>query len=223
MESKKTPQTDLTRWSSTFTNLGLVISISAVLVAFEWKAYDDFKIKDFSNQSEVWDLPEIPNTIQEPPVPPIQVPVEIIIEPDEKFIDEKTNQIFDIDYNESEELPEIVLSAPPIIDDPDEIKDFVDKQASFVGGMEAWYKYLQKNLTYPNQARRMGIEGTVIVRFIVNTDGSIQDVEVLRGIAGGCDEIAKKVIEESPNWNPGINKDRPVRSRMTMPIRFKLN
>jgi protein TonB len=69
----------------------------------------------------------------------------------------------------------------------------------------------------------MGIEGTVILRFVVNTDGSIQDVEVLRGIGGGCDEIAKKVINDSPKWNPGISRDRAVRSRMTMPIRFSLN
>jgi protein TonB len=63
----------------------------------------------------------------------------------------------------------------------------------------------------------------VIVRFVINTDGSIQDIEVLRGIGGGCDEIAKIVIDNSPNWNPGISRDRPVRSRMTMPIRFRLN
>lgn len=89
--------------------------------------------------------------------------------------------------------------------------------------MNAWYAYLKKNLTYPGQARRMGIEGSVIVRFVVNTDGTIQDVEIVRSIGGGCDEIAMKVIINSPSWNPGITQNRPVRSRMTMPIQFRLD
>jgi periplasmic protein TonB len=221
MELKKNPRSDLKKWSSTFTNLGLVLSISALLVAFEWKAYDDFQLKDFNSSSEIWDMPEIPITIQAPPPPPEQAP-EITIKPDDEKID-KIEMIIDIDAPINTPLPVIELTEPPIIDDPDEIKDFVEKQASFKGGMEAWYAYLKKTLYYPSQARRMGIEGTVIVRFIVNTDGSIQNVEVLRGIGGGCDEIAKNVIENSPNWNPGISKDRPVRSRMTMPIRFRLD
>jgi protein TonB len=221
MELKKNPSSDLKKWSSTFTNLGLVVSISALLVAFEWKAYDDFQLKNFSSSPEIWDMPEIPITIQAPPPPPEQAP-EITIKPDDEKID-KIEMIIDIDAPINTPLPVIELTEPPIIDDPDEIKDFVEKQASFKGGMEAWYAYLKKNLNYPSQARRMGIEGTVIVRFIVNTNGSIQNVEILRGIGGGCDEIAKNVIENSPNWNPGISKDRPVRSRMTMPIRFRLD
>ena len=223
MEQKKNPRSDLKKWSSAFTNFGLVLSMSVVLVAFEWKAYDDFQIKDLSSQSELWDLPDIPITIQNPPPPPIQVPIEIIVKPDTDLIIKKSELIIDIDYKENTILPDIVIAEPPIIETPDEIKDFVEKQASFKGGMEAWYAFLQKNLSYPSQARRIGIEGSVIVRFVVNTDGSIQDVEVVRGIGGGCDEIAKKVIESSPNWNPGIHKDRTVRSRMTMPIRFKLD
>lgn len=69
----------------------------------------------------------------------------------------------------------------------------------------------------------MGIEGTVIVVFLVNTDGSIQDVEVLRGIGGGCDEEAVKVVQNAPKWEPGKQRGRPVRTRMRLPIRFRLN
>jgi protein TonB len=220
MELKKNPRSDLKKWSSAFTNLGLVVSVSVVLAAFEWKAYDDFQLKDFSSSSEIWDMPEIPITLQTPPSPPEQAP-ELIIKPDDEKIDE-IELIIDIDAPINTPLPAIELTKPPIIDDPDIIIDFVEKQASFKGGMDAWYVYLKKHLSFPSQARRMGIEGTVIVRFVVNTDGSIQNVEVLRGI-GGCDEIAENVIKNSPNWNPGISKDRPVRSRMTMPIRFRLD
>ncbi|MFN5463094.1 MAG: energy transducer TonB, partial [Bacteroidota bacterium] len=91
------------------------------------------------------------------------------------------------------------------------------------GGMSAWNKYLSDNLKYPTQARRMGVEGTVIVVFVVNTDGSIQDVEVLRGIGGGCDEEAVKVVKNAPKWDPGKQRGRAVRTRMRLPIRFKLS
>ena len=199
-----------------------------MLLAFEYKAYEDFQLKNISSTSEIWDLPEIPNTIQIPPPPPPEQVPEFIIKPNDEPLD-KIELTIDVDLDPSTPLPVIELTEPPIIDDPDdpddpdEIKEFVEKQASFKGGMDAWYGYLKKNLTYPSPARRIGIEGTVIIRFVVNTDGSIQDVEVLRGIGGGCDEIAKHVILNSPSWNPGISRDRPVRSRMTMPIRFRLD
>jgi protein TonB len=222
MELKKNHRLDLKKWSTAFTNFGLILSITLVLVAFEWKAYDNFEIKDFTGNSETWDIPEVPITIQTPPPPP-SIPIEIIVKPDDIEIDIKADLLIDIDFNEKKAPVEIILEGPPTIEIPDEIIDFVELQASFKGGMDAWYTYLKKNLTYPSQARRMAIEGTVIIRFVVNTDGSIQDVEVLRSIGAGCDEVAKKVIEKSPSWNPGIVRGRPVRSRMTMPIRFRLN
>ena len=98
----------------------------------------------------------------------------------------------------------------------------VDVYPEFPGGMEAWNEYLRKNLKYPTQARRMGIEGTVYVVFVVNTDGTVQDVELLRGIGGGCDEEALRVVKGAPKWTPGKQRGRPVRVRMRLPIRFKL-
>jgi protein TonB len=88
--------------------------------------------------------------------------------------------------------------------------------------MSGWNKDLSDNLKYPTQARRMGVEGTVIVVFVINTDGSIQDVEVLRGIGGGCDEEAVKIVKGAPKWEPGKQRGKPVRTRMRLPIRFKL-
>lgn len=105
---------------------------------------------------------------------------------------------------------------------PDQIFDVVETQPNPPGGQAGWNKYLSDNLKYPTQARRMGIEGTVIVVFVINTDGTVQDVEVLRGIGGGCDEEAVKVVKSSPTWNPGMQKGKAVRTRMRLPIRFKL-
>ncbi|GAA0879981.1 hypothetical protein GCM10009119_29510 [Algoriphagus jejuensis] len=106
--------------------------------------------------------------------------------------------------------------------DGKEIFDVTEVQPNPPGGMEGWSQYLGSNLSYPNQARQMGIEGTVIVLFLINSDGSVSNVEVLRGIGGGCDEEAVRVVENSPKWVPAQQKGQVVNSRMRLPVRFKL-
>ena len=78
-------------------------------------------------------------------------------------------------------------------------------------------------MTYPAQAKSLGIEGTVIVVFVVNADGSLSDVEVLRGIGGGADEAAVRVVQNSPDWTPGKQRGNAINTRMRLPIRFKLD
>lgn len=223
MELKKNPKSDLKRWSGTLFNLGLAVSLGAVLVAFEWKANEKVVIQDFAGMEDDWDILDIPITDQSPPTPPPPAPIEVVIKPDDIVIDDIDLKTIDINTTETSVIPVVEITAPPVIETADVINDFVEVQATFKGGMDAWYAYLKKNLDYPSQARRMGTEGVVIVRFVVNTDGSIQDLEFLRTIGSGCDEEAKEVIENSPNWTPGRISGRAVRSRMTMPIRFRLN
>lgn len=98
----------------------------------------------------------------------------------------------------------------------------VEQQAEFEGGIEKFYDYVMTNLKYPAQAKRLGIEGKVYVEFVVERDGSITDVKVLRGIGAGCDAEALKVIKESPNWNPGTQMGKEVRVRRVIPITFRL-
>ncbi len=90
------------------------------------------------------------------------------------------------------------------------------------GGMDGWFTHIATNLKYPTTARTKKIEGTVILKFIIEKDGSISETQVLRGIGGGCDEEALRVLKLSPNWTPGIKDDQPVRTEMRLPIRFKL-
>ncbi len=104
-----------------------------------------------------------------------------------------------------------------------EIFDVVETAPNPQGGMEGWTKYLSENLSYPAQARKMGIEGTVYVSFVVEEDGTIQGAEILRGIGGGCDEAALKVIRNAPDWEPGKQRGQNVNVRMRVPIRFKLS
>ena len=104
----------------------------------------------------------------------------------------------------------------------DQIFDVVENQPNPPGGMSGWNQYLAQSIQYPAEARRMGIEGTVILVFVVGTDGSLSDVEILRGIGGGADEESIRVVQNSPNWEAGTQGGRAVKTRMRLPIRFKL-
>ncbi|PZX47779.1 M56 family metallopeptidase [Algoriphagus chordae] len=115
------------------------------------------------------------------------------------------------------------ITARKLGKDGETVFDVVEKQPNPPGGMSGWNEYLRNNLTYPEQARKLGIEGTVIVAFIVNADGSLSDFEILRGIGGGADEEAIRAVQNSPDWTPGSQKDKVINTRMRLPIRFKLN
>jgi periplasmic protein TonB len=224
MELKKTPKADLTKKSGMFLNLGLLVSVGLVLFAFEYKSYDDRNLKDFGSLTdEIEELLDIPVTEQPPPPPPpIEQPI-IQEVPDEVKIEEKIEVNFDLDVKEDMVVKEVVIKdVPVVVEKADEIFDVVENNPNPPGGMSGWNKYLSDNLKYPTQARRMGIEGTVYVAFVVNTDGSIQDVQVIRGIGGGCDEEAIRVVSAAPRWEPGKQRGKPVRVRMRLPIRFKL-
>lgn len=90
------------------------------------------------------------------------------------------------------------------------------------GGMEGFTKYMIENLKYPAAAKEANIQGMVMVTFVVRADGSVDTIEVLRGIGGGCDEEAVRVVAESGKWTPGKNGGKAVPTQMTLPVQFKL-
>ena len=92
----------------------------------------------------------------------------------------------------------------------------------FDGGMDALYKYLTENLRYPEQAKVDKIQGRVLIRFVVMNDGSIVNVEVARGIGGGCDEEAVRVVKAMPKWKPAVSDGKAVNVQYALPITFKL-
>jgi periplasmic protein TonB len=96
-------------------------------------------------------------------------------------------------------------------------------QASYTGGMEAMYRFIRSKIHYPASARRMGLEGTVYVSFVIGRDGKVTRVEVIKGLSPDCDKEAARVIALLPGWNPGRQNDVPVMVRMTLPIKFALD
>ena len=104
----------------------------------------------------------------------------------------------------------------------EEVFEITEIQPKPAGGMEGWMNYLAESLKYPEEAKERGIEGTVVMAFIVNSDGTISDIETLRGIGGGCDQEAMRVIQNAPKWTPGQLGGKAVRVRMRLPLQFKL-
>ncbi|PKO97844.1 MAG: hypothetical protein CVU14_09205 [Bacteroidetes bacterium HGW-Bacteroidetes-9] len=106
--------------------------------------------------------------------------------------------------------------------DEQEIFTVVEESPQYPGGEEARVKFLQDNLRYPDKAREDGIQGTVYISFVVETDGAITDIRVLRGIGSGCDEEAVRAIKKMPRWIAGKQRGKPVRVQFNMPIVFTL-
>lgn len=98
----------------------------------------------------------------------------------------------------------------------------VEEMPSFPGGDAERNKFLAENIQYPQQATENGIQGTVYVSFVVDSKGNVTDVKVLRGIGGGCDEEAVRVVKMMPQWHPGKQNGKQVRVLFNMPIYFKL-
>jgi len=112
-----------------------------------------------------------------------------------------------------------VVEAAP---EPEKVFTVVEQQPEFPGGTTEMYKYLSKNIKYPSAASRANVSGRVFLSFVVNTDGSIQDVSVLKGLGFGCDEEAIRVVKAMPKWKPGKQSGRAVRVKYNLPINFQL-
>ncbi|GAB3300773.1 energy transducer TonB [Hymenobacter tenuis] len=112
----------------------------------------------------------------------------------------------------------VELPAAPAVNQP---FVHVEVMPEFAGGVAALTKYLQRQLHYPPQALKAGVEGKVYISFTVNADGSITDVDVLKGLGYGTDEEASRVIRQMPAWKPGYQNNHPVRVRYTLPITFQ--
>ena len=208
-------------------SIGLCISLLFVITAFEWKFYDRGQIMDLGTlDSEFEDVMEIPPT-QQPPPPIQRIEQPKIIEvPDEEEILEEIKIDLDIEMTEEQVIEQRIFEDVGLEEKEEEVADeiftIVENQPEPVGGMKAFYEYVAKNLKYPQVARRNNIEGREYIEFVVEKDGSLTDVKILKGIGGGCDEEAVRIIQNAPKWIPGKQRARPVRVKMVLPILFQL-
>ncbi len=222
MIEKKSKKADLSKKTGLYMTIGLVVSLLLVITAFEWRFYDDGALADLGHVTDDFvEMLDIPQTEQPPPPPPkIQQP-EIIEVPDEEIIEEIEVDL-DVEITEDKVIEEIIFEEPIEEEDADQIFLIVEEEAEPVGGYRAFYKFVYDHLKYSTQARRMGIEGRVTVQFVVEKDGSLSEIIIMKGIGAGCNVETIRVIASSPKWKPAKQRGNPVRVRRALPINFKL-
>ena len=200
-----------------FIELGLVASLLLVIGAFRANYNADRTVDFTSSPVDVVPLVPVPPTDLAPkPPPPPRPQIPIVVPDDEELVD----VVIEINPPIDPEDPERVdPGPPPVPDDPVESPIFVvvEDLPAPIGGMSSIFE----RLVYPEIARKAGIEGRVIVQFVVEKDGSVSNAEVLKGIGGGCDEAALKAITET-RFTPGMQRKKPVRVRMTIPVVFRI-
>jgi protein TonB len=229
METIKSVKADLENKRMIFREIGLIAALLVVFVAFNLKT--NTKENSSLDYTYETDIAEeiIPVTVQEtkppPPAPPPMQTTKITIVDNDVEIDDEIDLNVEIDQETAVEeyVPYVpVEEEEEEVIESDQIFVVVESMPEFPGGYGALMEYLQQNLKYPSIAKEMGIKGRVFLSFVVEIDGSVTDVRVLRGIGGGCDEEAVRVVEKMPKWKPGLQRNRPVRVQFNLPVKFTL-
>lgn len=225
MEEKKSPKANLENKKLMFTQIGLIISLLVAWLAFEHKSYDKREI-DPSLLRAVENVEEemVEITKQEEQKPQ---PVEMPKQTTQLEIVQDDVEVEDIEINAEVEQNEVIEEyvAPEIEEEEvveQEIFQIVEEMPAYPGGEQKMMEYIAKNIKYPQIARESGIQGRVFVGFVVEPDGSVSNVKIMRGIGGGCDEEAMRVVKAMPKWKPGKQRGKAVRVSYTLPVMFKL-
>lgn len=225
MNIKKSSKASLENRRSIFLLMGFVAVLAFVYIAFEWTQREVTVYESVSLEAVAEEEIEIIQTAEElPPPPPPEVP-EVIEVLNVVEDDVETAEII-IDTEDDKDR-QVVIQAPvqaTVVEEEETEVVFmvVESMPGFPGGEAALFKYLSDNIKYPVIAQESGIQGRVICQFVVNRDGSIVDIEVVRGVDRSLDEEAKRVIANMPKWTPGKQRGKAVRVKYTLPVNFRL-
>lgn len=231
-----------------FFQLGLVISLALANIIINYHGtktdYSDYDIEEVDplfSASEVRTHRIAPELIQKevpfvkkigPLIAKIVTTNQPIISPVEIDQPKATESFVENPVSAMVDIPEVI----PVKSDPDKIhkitekmpylascEDLISEAERRVCTQNAILEYIYKHLKYPALARENGIEGSVIISFIVDKTGKLKDLEIIRDIGGGCGTAASKVIKGLSNWSPGYHNDHAVNVKYTIPINFKLS
>lgn len=237
MEAKKTVNEELRSQKSTNMLIGYVLALAAMFVAFEYtqrevKVVEEEKIYDYRMEEDM-----IPITKQEVVVAPPPAAAPTVME----FINEVDDdtELPEEEIETSEEMnqaittvvgtgaPAAVVTGPvgPVVeaDDDDRIYEMVEENAQFPGGDAECFKWLSEHIKYPSICVEQGVQGRVIVNFVVNRDGSIVDVKTVHSPDPNLTKEAERVVKLMPKWKPARQGNKTVRSRFTLPVMFRLS
>ena len=228
METKKTEKANLENKRLLFTEIGLVAALLVVWGAFTYGTREKKLVDLGSNIVEIDIEESIPVTQETPPPPPqtLQVPVlsdlidivedDIKVEDNFMSLEDDPNLRVDIiDYIEEVKDEEVDEEAIPFA--------VVEEKPMFNGGdANEFTRWVNSKLVYPEIAKENGVQGRVTLQFTVEKDGSVTNVKVLRGVDSSLDKEAVRVVQSSPKWSPGKQRDRAVKVTYTFPVIFQL-
>ena len=167
--------------------------------------------------------PPLRNTIKF--TPPVIKPDELVPEEEVKLqkevIDTKA-AVSNVTFDKGSDDVAAPIATQKITEEPDQPFVIVEQMPQFPGGEKEMMKFIRNNLRYPSLAAENGIQGTVILNFVVDRDGKITRIKVVRGIGGGCDEEAIRVLNKMPAWSPGKQGGKAVLVSYTVPIKYVL-
>ena len=229
MEVKKSPKADLEGGIGMSILMGMIVGLAVLFVGFEWGTKDvqvvtaDEGVADIIAEEEI-EITRPENTPPPPPPPPAPAVTEVlnVVEDD---VELEQQEIISSEDDASAAQTETFVA--PVVEEEEEesaqqIFTVVEKQPEFPGGTAELFKYLSKAIKYPVIAQENGIQGRVVCSFVVNRDGSIVDIQVMRGVDPSLDKEAIRVISEMPKWKPGEQRGKPVRVRFILPVQFRL-
>ena len=228
MEIKKNDNVNLEKSKGIFLQLGIVIVLALCLIAFEWSSGSREDNPFDTGGDEVIEEEMIPITEmedQQPETPPeipkvteifeivednVAIDHEVLFEDDEADFDDEI-QMYDFEVTEEQEEEE------------EEIFVVVEDMPTFRGGdVNKFREWVQQRIKYPQIAAENGIQGKVFIMFVVEPDGSVSNVTIMRGVDPALDQEAQRVVQTSPKWAPGKQRGAPVRVRFSITVNFQL-
>jgi protein TonB len=218
---RKSASSDENRWGGLLLNGGFLITLAFLFLAFNWQ---DCQRSPITLNSEKVSQPQpiemnSPNTQHK--VKSMTKVTQPSVTKNQKENEEKPNKknnklgfkntSMNTNFVPGEKVKE--EESPFII---------VEKMPAFPGGEKAMLRYIQSNVNHPEEAKKKGIEGTVVARFVVSKDGRIRDIEILKNPGGGCGEEVVRLLKNMPRWEPGKQRGRKVTVYYKLPVKFEL-
>lgn len=228
MEAKKTPRADLENRRGLFLEIGLAVILAAALVAFNIKSYDK-EVKEVSTRTADVEIDaDIIQTAEDtPPPPPPEEPEVVatelnVVENDAEDIHEVGIINAEAKADEALEFTRVEVKEE-VEEAEEEVFLVVEEDPEFPGGLDALSKFIADNIKYPQLAKENNITGKVFVSFVVEKDGRVGQVKILRDIGGGCGNEAVRVVKMMPKWKPGKQRGKAVRTQYNLPVNFDLS
>ncbi len=227
MEIKKSPKADLENKRGLFLEIGLAVSLLVVILAFNWSQKEKVYVK-MDDTFVVEEVETIINTTQEqkPPTPvkqTISVVSDVlnIVKNETKITTSLSFEDFDFDAA----VDVAPVAQKPVEEEIEEEQIFLAAEfmPEFQGGdLNKFREWVQKKLVYPVIAAENGIQGTVVIAFVIERDGTLTNIEVIATPDSSLAEEAVRVLKTSPKWTPGKQRNKPVRVKYTLPIVYKM-